>query len=150
MSDNSSFFNKIYPYILTALSSLIIISLLFIFRQVDDNSLVSWKWAFAGVDVPSLFFMLTLGLIAAYGLSKLSFPHRHPLIFLVFASGLVCYFMRGVPEVVVDASRYFTQAKHLSEYGIAYFLQEWGYALNAWTDLPLVPFLYGLIFTFVG
>jgi len=54
------------------------------------------------------------------------------------------------PEVIVDASRYFTQAKHLEVYGTGYFLREWGKAVQSWTDLPLVPFLYGLIFRFLG
>jgi hypothetical protein len=35
-------------------------------------------------------------------------------------------------------------------YGIGYFLKEWGGAIQAWTDLPLVPFLYGLIFQLFG
>ena len=55
-----------------------------------------------------------------------------------------------VPEVIVDASRYFTQAKHLDVYGIGYFLREWGRDINIWTDMPLIPFLYGLIFKLFG
>ncbi|HUO76034.1 MAG TPA: glycosyltransferase family 39 protein, partial [Thermodesulfovibrionales bacterium] len=55
-----------------------------------------------------------------------------------------------VPEVIVDASRYFTQAKYLELYGIEFFVREWGKAILSWTDLPLVPFLYGLIFKFFG
>jgi hypothetical protein len=54
------------------------------------------------------------------------------------------------PEVIVDTSRYFTQAKHLEIYGIKYFIQEWGKGINAWTDLPLISFFYGLIFKFFG
>lgn len=50
----------------------------------------------------------------------------------------------------MDASRYFTQAKHLEVYGIEFFSREWGRAILSWTDLPLVPFLYGLIFKFLG
>ncbi len=52
--------------------------------------------------------------------------------------------------MIVDASRYFTQAKHLELYGIPYFFREWGKTIQSWTDLPLVPFLYGLIFRFFG
>lgn len=52
--------------------------------------------------------------------------------------------------MIVDASRYFTQAKHLEVYGCGFFIREWGKAVQAWTDLPLVPFLYGLIFKFIG
>ncbi|MEW6408841.1 MAG: glycosyltransferase family 39 protein [Nitrospirota bacterium] len=54
------------------------------------------------------------------------------------------------PEVIVDASRYFTQAKHLKIYGIGYFLKEWGNSIPAWTDLPLIPFIYGMILKFFG
>ena len=52
--------------------------------------------------------------------------------------------------MIVDASRYFTQAKHLEVYGCGFFIREWGRAVQAWTDLPLVPFLYGLIFKVLG
>ncbi len=31
-----------------------------------------------------------------------------------------------------------------------YFLKQWGSGLPAWTDMPLVPFLYGLVFTGFG
>jgi hypothetical protein len=50
----------------------------------------------------------------------------------------------------VDVSRYFTQAKHLEIYGIEYFFKEWGKDISAWSDLPLIPFLYGLLFKFFG
>jgi 4-amino-4-deoxy-L-arabinose transferase-like glycosyltransferase len=56
----------------------------------------------------------------------------------------------SAPEVIVDASRYFTQAKQLSVYGVGYFAEQWGREIFAWTDLPLVPFLYGLVFKFFG
>jgi 4-amino-4-deoxy-L-arabinose transferase-like glycosyltransferase len=50
----------------------------------------------------------------------------------------------------MDASRYFTQAKYLEVYGISAFRHAWGGELSAWTDLPLVPFFFGLIFTGLG
>jgi hypothetical protein len=52
--------------------------------------------------------------------------------------------------VIVDAARYFTQAKYVEMYGIGYFISEWGSEVMAWTDLPLVPFIYGLIFQVSG
>ena len=52
--------------------------------------------------------------------------------------------------MIVDASRYFTQAKYLELYGIRFFFEEWGKGISAWTDMPLVPFLYGLIFRLFG
>src|SRR5208283_3838555 len=54
------------------------------------------------------------------------------------------------PEMVFDTSRYFTQAKHLEIYGTGYFLREWGKAVEVWTDLPLMSFIYGLVFRYAG
>jgi 4-amino-4-deoxy-L-arabinose transferase-like glycosyltransferase len=56
----------------------------------------------------------------------------------------------GGPEVIIDASRYFLQAKHLELYGISSFFREWGGAIGAWTDLPVTSFLYGLLFRYLG
>lgn len=52
--------------------------------------------------------------------------------------------------MIVDASRYFIQAKYLELYGIRYFFEEWGKGIFAWTDMPLVPFLYGVVFRLFG
>lgn len=52
--------------------------------------------------------------------------------------------------MIVDASRYFTQAKYLELYGVRFFFEEWGKGISAWTDMPFVPFLYGLIFRIFG
>ena len=38
----------------------------------------------------------------------------------------------------------------LELYGVPYFLKEWGRSIPAWTDLPIVPFLYGMVFSAVG
>jgi len=54
------------------------------------------------------------------------------------------------PEVIVDASRYFTQAKHLELDGLGGFVRGWGREIPAWTDLPLVPALYGFVFRTFG
>jgi hypothetical protein len=117
---------------------------------VDDNRLTSWQWTFSGVDTTRFFFILILGIIIAYALSKVSFPERNPGIFLFLSSFVVGVLFWKEPEVIIDTSRYFTQAKHLKIYGIKFFVEEWGRDINAWTDLPLVPFLYGLIFKFFG
>src|SRR4030067_2679321 len=149
MRNNASLSQKAY-HILTAFSTLITFFLLFILRTADDNRLTSWQWTFIGVDIKRIFFILIFGIIAAYLFSKSAFPERNPSLFLFFSSFIACVFFWKEPEVIVDVSRYFTQAKHLEIYGIKYFLQEWGRGINAWTDLPLVPFLYGLIFKFFG
>ncbi|MHC4221991.1 MAG: ArnT family glycosyltransferase, partial [Planctomycetota bacterium] len=75
---------------------------------------------------------------------------KNILVFLLSASFMVCATLWSQPENIVDASRYFLQAKSLASNGPAYFIDEWGYGIAAWTDLPLVPFIYGMIFKFVG
>ena len=150
MPVNPSSLNKIGYVLIISLLTLSVFLTLFIFRSLDDNRLTSWQWAFTGVDVTGIFLILILGIIIAYTLSKVSFPERNPAVFLFLSSFVISVLFWKEPEVIIDASRYFTQAKHLKIYGIKYFIGEWGRNINAWTDLPLVPFLYGLIFKFFG
>jgi len=137
-------------FILVSLIAFLVPVTLFVFRHLDDNKLTSWNWAFAGADVSAFYFSIVIGLLAAFFLSKLSFIERHPVASLMTLTGITCIFFWTEPEVIVDTSRYFTQARHLSEYGIEYFIRQWGAEINAWTDLPLLPFLYGLIFRLFG
>lgn len=139
-----------YHYLLVTLLVLAIFFVQYTFRQADDNRLTSWPWVFANVDLAFFIPVFILVLIAAYILPASSLPQTRPaavIFFVSFAAGAL--FWRE-PEVIVDTSRYFTQAKYLEMYGIKYFIREWGHGINAWTDLPLVPFLYGLIFKFFG
>lgn len=122
---------------------------LLLLRSLDDNRLTSWQWVFANIDLVPIFPILILGLTLAYVFSRLSFLERHP-VFLFLPSFFIAAIFWRVPEVIVDASRYFTQAKHIKVYGIGYFFHEWGRDIMVWTDLPLVPFIYGLIFKFFG
>ena len=123
---------------------------LFIFRSADDNRLTNWEWVFSDVQIWIVFLFLISGIVIAYVVSRMTFPEHKPVLFLFISAFAVSILFWGEPEVIVDASRYFTQAKHLEMYGINYFFREWGRGLNAWTDLPVVPFLYGLIFKFFG
>ncbi len=123
---------------------------LFIFRAYDDNRLMSWAWVFNGVDAAGIFLVLLAGAILLIPLSKVSFPIGSPGLFLFLSSFVAVVPFWSEPEVIVDASRYFIQAKYLEVYGIGYFVREWGKTIVAWTDLPLVPFLYGLIFRTLG
>jgi hypothetical protein len=127
-------------------------------RAVDDNRLTSWLWAFSSVNITSFLLIMVLGIIFAYILTwfwaKISFPtttqkFSSSLFLFLVSFAAVMPFWR-VPEVIVDVSRYFTQAKHLSVYGIGYFIREWGRDINIWTDMPLISFIYGLIFKFFG
>ena len=150
MSENSSSPEKIGYTMIVSMVTVSVFLTQFIFRSLDDNRLTNWQWTFIGVDINRILLILVFGTIAAYLFSKSAFPERNPSSFLFFSSFIACVFFWKEPEVIVDVSRYFTYAKHLEIYGVKYFLQEWGRGINAWTDLPLAPFLYGIIFKFLG
>ena len=122
----------------------------FVFRSFDDNRLTSWQWTFQNTDAAFIFLMLMAGLIPAFFIARISIPVRSYPLFLFVTAFIAAVFFWTEPEVIVDSSRYFTQAKHLELYGATYFAREWGRDINAWTDMPLVPFLYGLIFRIFG
>ena len=133
-----------------ALLSLAAFLTLFLFRALDDNRLTSWHWVFADADVFWFTPILAAGFFLAAILLRVPFPGRQPAAVLFFCSFAVAAVSWGQPEVIVDASRYFTQAKHIELYGLEYFWREWGGQIAAWTDLPLIPLLYGLIFSLAG
>lgn len=142
---------KRFDYLLLIfLAAVLLPFVLFIFRSLDNNRLTSWNWAFIAAEASTVFAFLILSLIASMLAARTSFPERHPTAFLFTVSFIACIPLWHEPEVIVDASRYFTQAKHLALYGIRYFLDAWGRDIVAWTDMPLVPFLYGLIFRLFG
>jgi hypothetical protein len=132
---------------LVAILTFTVFILLFIFRSIDDNRLTSWRWVFENVNAGNVYMLLLAGIFIAWMLSRLPRPGPRALFVMSFVAGAI--FWRE-PEVIVDASRYFTQAKHLEMYGIGYFIKEWGGEIHAWTDMPLVPMLYGLIFRYIG
>jgi len=136
-------------YLLISFFSLAVPLILFIFRFLDDNKLTSWQWIFSNTNAAQFFLILVLSVGCAYLLSKTAIFENSPL-FLFFASFLVSILFWGEPEVIIDAARYFTQAKQLATHGTKYFFSEWGRDVFAWTDLPLVPFCYGLIFKYLG
>lgn len=120
---------------------------LFLCRSVDDNRLTSWRWVFDAVGAGKVYFALAASLIAAWPLSR--YDVLRPWV-LFAASFAVASAFWSEPELIVDASRYFTQAKTLEMYGAGYFIREWGGEIFSWTDLPFAPFCYGLIFKFMG
>jgi hypothetical protein len=136
--------------LLVSFCALLVVPLLYIGRLADDNTLTSWKWVFPATGILQAFFVLVPALLCAYALSGLRFAGPRAYALLSGVSVLAVLPLWREPEAVIDASRYFVQAKYLSEYGPAYFLREWGAAIPVWTDLPLVPFLYGLIFSCFG
>lgn len=119
-------------------------------RNLDDNSLTSWAWVLGGRDLVQLWVLHLAAICTAAILSRRALPERWRLpaaILAAFATGVA---LAGEPEVVIDASRYFVQAKYLELFGPSAFLRDWGGAVPAWTDLPLPAFLYGLIFRLCG
>lgn len=136
--------------LLVSLLALGAIAALFAFRSLDDNRLTSWQWVFAGTAPARLFALTAAGIAVAHLLAALPLPGRRPGAVLALAACAAAACFWGEPEAIVDASRYFTQAKHLEVYGPGHFVAEWGRGIPAWTDLPLVPFLYGIVFRIVG
>jgi hypothetical protein len=124
--------------------------LLYSFRAHDDNRLFSWAWVFARSDAARLYLMLVGSLIVSFLLSRYELPEDAQTPFLAALSFTAASLFWNEPELIVDAARYFTQAKHLAQYGFVFFLKEWGRSIFAWTDLPLVPFCYGVLFRVFG
>ncbi len=136
--------------VLVSLTTLTVFTSLFILRSVDDNRLTSWHWAFQHGEIGVLASLLAGAVALAYLAAGVRLPARArgPLL---FAAGFaVAALFWGVPEVVIDAARYVTQAKHLELHGAGSFARAWGGEIAAWTDLPLVPFLHGTIFALFG
>jgi len=142
--------NKLTNYFLISAVFLLAFITLFLLRGIDDNSLFSWAWALDRVDASRIYFLLVAGLIISAFLARTAIPDNYQIPFLAVLSFAVILPFWKESEIIVDASRYFTQAKHLEVYGIGYFLKEWGRTILAWTDMPLVPFLYGMIFKLFG
>jgi hypothetical protein len=142
--------NKLTNYLLISAVFLLTFVALFLLRGMDDNSLFSWAWAFDRIDASQIYFLLVAGLIISAFLARTAIPDNYQIPFLAVLSCAVILPFWKESEIIVDASRYFTQAKHLEMYGIGYFLEEWGRTILAWTDMPLVPFFYGMIFKLFG
>ncbi|MDF1577395.1 MAG: glycosyltransferase family 39 protein [Desulfobulbales bacterium] len=129
---------------------LLVFPILYICRVLDNNTLVSWRWVFDSSSVAPVFIWLLAAVVFA-GLISLRLPlekFSSPVLFVLAV--LMILPLWSEPELLLDSGRYFIQAKHLSEYGLSYFIREWGREIPAWTDLPLIPFLYGLIFKIAG
>ncbi|MEE9524121.1 MAG: glycosyltransferase family 39 protein, partial [Thermodesulfovibrionales bacterium] len=142
--------NRIEYVLFIIFISVLVFPIFYILRFLDDNTLVSWKWVFHNAGLSGIYTAIFCVVIAAFLISRVSL-HK-PLFFPLLLSlpFFIVLPLWSVPEVILDSSRYFVQAKYLKINGIAYFLREWGNDIHAWTDLPLVPFLYGLIFKIIG
>lgn len=141
--------NHYFAYLLAALFSLLLPIILYHYRTLDNNALCRWPWVFAdGPPLKSWALLLIITLVAFF-LASRSWPKNKP-VFLFLSALIIGVSLWGEPEIIMDASRYFTQAKYLEVNGISAFWHGWGNELSAWTDLPLVPFIYGLVLTVFG
>lgn len=121
-----------------------------VFRSLDDNRLTSWRWVFAGVDPIPLYALVAAGIALSHLAARAPIPRRRPAAFLLLAAYGAAALFWSQPEVIVDASRIFLQAKQVALRGLPGFWAEWGREIPAWTDLPLVPLLFGLVLDLAG
>ena len=135
-------------------SAVILISYAIIYRlrSFDTNIFFNWGDIFNGVDTAGLFLLLILSIALSYILSNTRFELNHRLTpLLIFqAAFLLGAIFWSVPETNPDMGRYFFEAKYLEAYGIQTFINDWGTKLDVLSDFPAVPFIYGLIFRFIG
>lgn len=129
------------------LASIVLPTLQYWGRALDDNRLTSWQWVFMHVSWQEVSAALAVATIAAYCLSPRAINSPTEVFAIYLLSGALSW---SIPEVIVDAARYFTQAKHLAAHGLDGYWAHWGRELAVWTDLPLGGALYGLMFRIFG
>lgn len=130
--------------------SLFLFYILYRLRYLDDSRLTSWDDVFSVVQPLRIGVLLCLNLVIAFMLSRSDLIERKPVAVLFIVSFAASAMFWQEPEMIVDASRYFTQAKHLELNGFGYFISEWSNGISAWTDLPAIPFMYGTLFAVFG
>lgn len=122
---------------------------LFIFKEVDNNSLCRWPWLFDEISAARLFIIYSALLTASFFAANYNWP-ANKVKYLGVLSLVLAMLFWNMPEIIIDASRYFTHAKFIERYGLVKFYQEWGHDLSTWTDLPLTSMIYGIAFNFFG
>ncbi len=125
-----------------------VLPLLIVARSADASTFTSWRWVFPGRATLETCLLVVPAIVLAHLATRALRGRERRLLLAVPALAVLPLWLE--PETVLDASRYFVQAKYLSTYGASRFLAEWGRGLDAWTDLPLVPFLYGVVFSVAG
>jgi hypothetical protein len=144
--DNAGTREHLYIFAVAFLA-LAIPAALYSCRALDDNRLVSWGMIFDLIQPSAPLLGVMLSIPASYMLARFCLPG--PLLLFPLAL-LASALFWDMPETIVDASRYFTQAKHLAVHGPGFFISQWGGEIDAWTDLPAMSFLYGMIFKYAG
>jgi hypothetical protein len=123
----SFYLNQVESYLLVSFLTLGALPALYILRFLDNNTLTSWRWVYSGTSGPvALFIYLVPLLVLAAWISKSSITYRYPSLFLFSTGFMAAVFLWDQPEMLLDASRYFLQAKSLSENGPGFFWKEWG------------------------
>jgi hypothetical protein len=130
--------------------TLLVFPLQYISRSLDMSTLTSWRWVFADKGPTGIFLLLLPAVLLAIPLSSSDLPEKHPTAALFLLSVLSCLPFINNPEYLLDSARYFLQAKYLAEHGVAEFFLQWGKEIQPWTDLPLVPLIYGFLFKLIG
>jgi 4-amino-4-deoxy-L-arabinose transferase-like glycosyltransferase len=136
--------------LLIAFAAVLTVPLLSIGRSLDNNALTNWNWIYPHAAIGQIFLLISFSILVSFLLSRTAILDSAPFLVLPALAFLAVLPLWGGPEVIIDASRYFLQAKHLELNGPSSFLREWGRSVGVWTDLPVVPFLYGLVFRFAG
>jgi len=129
---------------------LLMFLVLYTLRHLDDNRLTSWQWVFRLEQLPLIVVLLALALLLAVPVSALQLKSGVVLGLSLTAAVLVSALCFAIPEVNIDAARYFVHAQYLHDHGLVAFLRDWGATLSVWTDLPLLPLLYGVVLTAAG
>lgn len=122
----------------------------FLLRGVDDNRLASWAWVFAAVDFSAVAVAVTATVVLAHMAALALGPIRRPALALALAAAAVAMLLSPIPEPIIDAARHFAAFKAAVERGPAGFLAAWGGELKPWTDLPLLPLVFGILLTLAG
>ncbi len=150
MHKNELGLTRVDQVLLVTFIALLYAPVLSICRYLDNNALTNWNWIYPGTDVGAVYLLIIAGIGLSYTLSRSSILEHAPELILPILAFVAIVPLWSAPETILDSSRYILQAKHLELYGIAAFFKQWGLGISAWTDLPVVPFFYGLIFRFLG
>ena len=142
--------NQVPLLLLSFLLLLCVPLFLYTFRTFDNNRLVSWYWGFSQEQLFAMLALLSVLLALFLIAAKLQWRVPVNIVFLSIVAFFLTIPFWQTPEVIIDNARYFTQAKYLELYGAGYFFREWGGTIFAWTDLPLIPFIYGVMFNAFG
>src|SRR5665647_1608829 len=103
--------------ILTAFAFCLILPVvLFIFKEVDNNSLCRWQWLFNEISAARLFIIYSALLAASFFAANYNWP-ANKVKYLGVLSFILAMLFWNVPEIIIDTSRYFTHAKFIERYG---------------------------------